>query len=889
MLIQEFRGESKENRRSPAQLAADYAAVIDMLMPGLSAPNEPDRQEAEQTLEDLCMRAARPGAERNRRALCSAMSARLGPETARPARMWMMRQLARIGKGECVDALAEVLADSDPMVRDAARRALQANPDPSAHAALHHELAVVLNSTGRHAGAQGGMDPPKPRAEDPAWAAALVNALAAQPRREDEAAYSLAALVALSDDQPVLAEAAIRALGRIGAVSFLDDLRNNPDLRAKLAAHDLTGRWVEAQLLAAESLSAGRRTADAMDIYRKLLDDGEPQHVIAALNGLVRAQGEKALPLLMEQMNSAESRARLTAAALACDLTGGEKVTKQLADQLTGLPADVQVRLIDGLATRGGSAARLAVLGLLNHPNRDVRTAAVRAMGKVGQASHVRLLARIASERTGQEQKAARESLTALRDPGFDRAAVFALESSPAPIQAELLKAMKSRQTKNEAALNAAMSLLSSPESSIQIAALDFLGAVANETTAWKLAGLMRLFSDEAVRSAAEDAIVAASQRLPEGQRSAAGLFGLEASDDPERKASFLRILARIGEADGLEAIRKHVSDADPAVKDAAMRALCDWKDAAALVDVQAIMKTLTDPAQRTLAFRAYVRLLKLPIADRTPQTTLAMIDEALTLAKSPDEKKLVFSGMSDLACVEALDRLEAALPDVTLQAEAAVAICGVARAISGRHPDRARSAIERVKSYPVSEAVKKAADEALKHIDRYVGYVTTWQICGPYRVARKEAGDLFDLALGPEPDADPALTPDVPNVEWRPLAITDEKEPWLFDLSKVTAESNCCVYVQATVICPTETAAKLEIGSDDLVKVWLNGQLVHANKAFRPLAVASDTVNVTLKAGANDLMLKVVQGSGGFGVCCGVKAADGSSIPGLKITSDGP
>ncbi len=70
-------------------------------------------------------------------------------------------------------------------------------------------------------------------------------------------------------------------------------------------------------------------------------------------------------------------------------------------------------------------------------------------------------------------------------------------------------------------------------------------------------------------------------------------------------------------------------------------------------------------------------------------------------------------------------------------------------------------------------------------------------------------------------------------------------------------------------------------------MKVWLNDELIHANKAFRPLAVASDTVAIALRSGPNDLLLKVVQGSGGWGVCCGVKASDGGNLSGLTITAE--
>ena len=58
-------------------------------------------------------------------------------------------------------------------------------------------------------------------------------------------------------------------------------------------------------------------------------------------------------------------------------------------------------------------------------------------------------------------------------------------------------------------------------------------------------------------------------------------------------------------------------------------------------------------------------------------------------------------------------------------------------------------------------------------------------------------------------------------------------------------------------------------MGSDDGIKVWLNGQLVHRLEAMRGYSRDSDSANVRLKKGANHLVVKLSQlaGSWGFGV----------------------
>ena len=86
--------------------------------------------------------------------------------------------------------------------------------------------------------------------------------------------------------------------------------------------------------------------------------------------------------------------------------------------------------------------------------------------------------------------------------------------------------------------------------------------------------------------------------------------------------------------------------------------------------------------------------------------------------------------------------------------------------------------------------------------------------------------------------------------------------------------------YLRTKVWSPKEQKAKLELGSDDGVKVWLNGQLVHANNAERPAVPGQDKADVTLKEGSNPMLVKLDAGVPASGPCaCGfaVPTAAGS------------
>lgn len=119
--------------------------------------------------------------------------------------------------------------------------------------------------------------------------------------------------------------------------------------------------------------------------------------------------------------------------------------------------------------------------------------------------------------------------------------------------------------------------------------------------------------------------------------------------------------------------------------------------------------------------------------------------------------------------------------------------------------------------------------------------------------------------------------------MRWKPLA--QGVGSWDINL-EVTfgGKDHCAAYMQTHIWSPTEQGARLELGSDDVIKACLNGKLVHANYANRGLSPRQDIVNVKLRSGWNDLLLKVVEHEGGWGFCCRVRKPDGSALDGLKV-----
>src|SRR5262249_34440368 len=80
-------------------------------------------------------------------------------------------------------------------------------------------------------------------------------------------------------------------------------------------------------------------------------------------------------------------------------------------------------------------------------------------------------------------------------------------------------------------------------------------------------------------REQAELAVAAVAQQAPDRDKRAAPALAA-VKDDPKRTADLLPLLGRLGGPDALRLARASVGD--PALRDAAVVALCNWPDAAA-------------------------------------------------------------------------------------------------------------------------------------------------------------------------------------------------------------------------------------------------------------------------------------------------------------------
>jgi hypothetical protein len=337
-----------------------------------------------------------------------------------------------------------------------------------------------------------------------------------------------------------------------------------------------------------------------------------------------------------------------------------------------------------------------------------------------------------------------------------------------------------------------------------------------------------------------------------------------------------VRLLGKPATPDALEAVRAALKHANDTVKDAAVRTLSEWPNAEPAQELLTLAQTSTNQTHKVLALRGYIRMASMS------SNPTGMYARAMSLAERLEDKKLVLAGLGSADSDMALELVELYLVEDELRKEAAQAAIQIAKRLLQNNPSRAMTALKHVVSTAKDSNVRRQAQDVINEMEQYEGYILDWLVSGPYTEKGKESRTIFDKEFPPEGTDDW-------DVKWKRL--TQGVGSWDINLEATFGSFNlrdhCGAYMLTRIWSPVGQDAKLELGSDDAIKVWLNGKLVHSNYAIRGMRPREDVVDIRLREGWNKLMLKVVDHEGGWAFCCRVRRPDGSSLEGLKVETE--
>ncbi|HEV8291047.1 MAG TPA: HEAT repeat domain-containing protein [Tepidisphaeraceae bacterium] len=821
----------------------DFTDLVKQLAEKLGGQDLYARGEAARMLETMCNHASRPGADAERAAVCKAMVKALGPDTPKMGRVWLLRQLEKNGRAEVVDTLAGLFLDPDELIRQQALLALANNPSEEAAAKLREALKASDDSYAR---------------------IAIINSIGY--RRDPQAVEALAKW--MDDNDERVADAAVAALGAIGnadALAVLD----------KKAVPTATG--VDAYLRCLQAVSREKH-AESAESYLNLYQNATArQQKLAGLRGVaVSGDSEKAVAALVDALSSKDVQIQLAAAQLS--VQAGPQVAGKVLESFDRIPASAQAALLSALGDRAVNGAKEKALEAINSRQAAVRVAAIGALGSLGDQTTALMLAKLASQKSGAEQAAARESVSRIRGTDVDAALLAALNNSDAKVQAELIRALAARRAVVAIATLENLAK-TAPDASVRVEAINALGAMARPNSLPTLLEILLSSRDQKQSQAAEAAIAAVLARIENSDERAVPLLEAISKTTGTQRMALLRLLGRTGSSRALEALRRELKEGDPQMHDATVRALSEWPDAAVIADLLAIAKEDPSQTNKVLALRGYVRVVALP-SDRRPAETARMLGDALTIATT-SEKKAILGALGAVGAVEALHLAAPLMDNEEVRNESITATLRIARTVAGTVPDEATTAANHALELSQDEAVKRNVAAIIQAAERSRDFVTDWFVAGPYMQEGKEKDALFDMEFAPEKGED---------AKWTKMpANPDRSRFWEMNLDSVSdlRGDHRAAYLRTKIYVPKAQELQLEVGSDDAIKVWVNGKLVHANNASRGDDPGQDRVKITLDEGWNTMMMKVINGGGGWGANARLRTLDDKKVAGMKVKAE--
>jgi type 1 glutamine amidotransferase len=515
----------------------------------------------------------------------------LKSDAAIDAKEFICRQLSLIGTKKSVPTLANML--KDPAVADMARYALERIPAP----AVNKALLRALTKTGA-----------KERI-------GIINTLGR--RRDRKSVATIAKLIEGPDMETAIA--AVNALGQIAdskSVKALAKAKNSTKGELRL-------RVLDAYLSCAESLADSGSVKKARTIYEQLYESSEPDAIrAAALKGLVLTSGEEAKDILIDAIKTCDPVIQAAAIPLTSRIPGAE-MTKYLAGSLAGLSVTGQIQVCSELANRGDKTALKAVAKATMARDASVRIAALKALGRLGGASNVMLLAETAASGEADEAEAARESLYSLTDPKVNQAILSSITYVDPPAKVELIVCMRERDIKS--AVPTLLTMAKDADSKVSKESIKTLAELAAPDHLPQLVEILINIQSEALRQNAEKAVVAVAQKTTASEKRVdAILAAMPSATDVTSKSSLLNVLGKVGDVKALPVLRNALADADPELQKAAIKALSEWPDDAPANGLLKVAETCGDKTNQVLALRGFVRLIGLK-SSRSEEETVKM------------------------------------------------------------------------------------------------------------------------------------------------------------------------------------------------------------------------------------------------------------------------
>ena len=184
--------------------------------------------------------------------------------------------------------------------------------------------------------------------------------------------------------------------------------------------------------------------------------------------------------------------------------------------------------------------------------------------------------------------------------------------------------------------------------------------------------------------------------------------------------------------------------------------------------------------------------------------------------------------------------------------------------------------------------AISKAGAAESSRLDPE-GYVRDWVMLAP--IALPETGSAADLILTEQIKGEAAFKPkdgDTIAVNGKPLSWKNVTAPTNhFDFNAVlkTLNDHCAGYMVTYLECDREIPdVVMAVASNDQGRIYFNGVDIYAVTEARPLMLDADKGRVTLKAGINVIVFKIINEQNSWQGAMRLLDKSGAPLKGLRV-----
>ncbi|MGD9128024.1 MAG: hypothetical protein PVH19_11655 [Planctomycetia bacterium] len=622
------------------------------------------------------------------------IAARLGAilasdKSSLPAKQFACLQLRQVGTEKEVPRLQALLADKK--LRQDAYLALYQIPGQASSDVLRDTFARAID-----------------RGEDDDW---IVSLLGFVTSRKDAPSRALLMKLVQADSKKAapsdkVRRAAIRTLGKIADAETEAVLFEMAKARPLPTSSDLADALLDI-------IQTRCKEGKAESIRPLLAFLAQPRQKVsvrrAGFTQSLANSGDKFFETLTTWLTSGERVRQETALAALARCSKEEAAT--LLKQIDTFPHSVQTAVVESLARRHDPEIDRKLQSWADG-ERPERLLLALQLGLLGDTAVRQRIPKILAALSGDEVsvKAAEKTLLAL----------------PRNVITPILLEAFGKKQYNRAAIMRLFAKLrlyeaidpllveaAKPDANDYQPALDTLAKIADPDK-HDLTRLLKLLV-EVPQGKQADAVqrtilIVCNKKTDARDRSALVLpyFPPEKSDKLQVK--LLPLLGRLGGEKGLAVIEAAMVSKKRAIKDAGIRAICNWPDASVADRLMTIVKTTNHAKHRRWALRAHVRVITLK-SDRPPNETLVMLQKAMRLTTHDADRCLILKRAGTARTMETVRWLAPYLKNQTTAESAAESILNLAHHKFLRNPNKAEFT-------PLFELIGKVSKDP-KKVDR--------------------------------------------------------------------------------------------------------------------------------------------------------------------------